>query len=231
TFAYLTVKDRLPIILTRVIDHLYREKDVIGSQYGEEAQEGCKRIVGSLSQLKNEMQTNKPLRLLQSRQPPTQYDDTDIWNREFDRSTVENEVEPKWYTASWLYVECYMYARIYEAFSLCDALQNYDPFSAPKDKSLIDSQQATDSLATHVLSLCNVIPTVAHQQLKTDFVNLLEVTLWGNKCDLSISGGADYAQSFDLIASLGQLRPNILDNHTESLWQLLVALPEDQRDI
>ena len=33
------------------------------------AQEGCKEVVGRLSQMKNEMQTNKDLQLLQAPQP------------------------------------------------------------------------------------------------------------------------------------------------------------------
>lgn len=231
TFAYLTVKDRLPIILTRVIDHLYREKDTFAAEYGEDAQEGCKTIVGQLSQLKNEMQTNKPFCVMEAWHPQPIYDDSDIYNREFEKFTLENEVEPKWFTAPWLYAECYMYARIHRAFSLCAGLQSYDPFSSQKDKSLIDSLQAIESLAAHILSVCNIIPTLTHLLLRQHVIQLLEVSLWGNKCDLSISGGADVAQGADMIASLDQYRPYILANHSDSLWQLLVALPEDQRDI
>ncbi|XP_068201245.1 damage-control phosphatase ARMT1-like [Palaemon carinicauda] len=231
TFAYLTVRDRLPIILTRVIDHLYRDRDIISTQYGEDALEGCKQVVSALSQLKNEIQTNKSLRLLQRRDPPQMFDDTDIWNREFEKYITENEVPPKWFTASWLYLECYMYAKIHESFSLCDALQNHDPFQDLKEKSLTDSQEAVESLAAHIISLLNILPTLTHQLLKQNFIQLLEASLWGNKCDLSISCGADVAQTSDLMKCLDTLRENILVNQSDSLWQLLVALPEDQRDI
>lgn len=37
------------------------------------AQEGCKEVVGRLSQMKNEMQTNKDLQLLQAPQPSNPY--------------------------------------------------------------------------------------------------------------------------------------------------------------
>lgn len=60
---------------------------------------------------------------------------------------------------------------------------------------------------------------------------LFQISLWGNRCDLSISCGADRPQEADLIFSLDKLRPNILENNSDSLWQLLVSLPEDQRDI
>lgn len=35
SFAFKTVKDRLPIILTRLIDHLVRDKDYIAQNFGE----------------------------------------------------------------------------------------------------------------------------------------------------------------------------------------------------
>lgn len=35
SFAYLTVKDRLPTILTKVIDTIHRSKDKIFEEYGE----------------------------------------------------------------------------------------------------------------------------------------------------------------------------------------------------
>merc|ERR1712013_487247 len=43
TFAYPTIKDRCPVILCKAIDHLHRERNVIGRE---------------LSKLRYEMQTN-----------------------------------------------------------------------------------------------------------------------------------------------------------------------------
>lgn len=34
TFAFYTVKDRLPVILTKVVDHLARSKEELVQQYG-----------------------------------------------------------------------------------------------------------------------------------------------------------------------------------------------------
>ncbi|CAL4204977.1 unnamed protein product, partial [Meganyctiphanes norvegica] len=116
SFAYQTVKDRLPVILTRVIDHIYRDKDIIAAKYGEGARDECKEITNRLSQLKNELQTNKPLKIIQPKRNPGTYDDSEWWNNIFESYCEVHGEVPKWYTASWLYVECYMYAKIHESF-------------------------------------------------------------------------------------------------------------------
>lgn len=231
SFAYQTVKDRLPVILTRVIDYLYRERIALGLKYGEAAQEGTKEVVGRLSQMKNEMQTNKDLRLLHSPQPSNPYDDSELWNHQFERFVSKHEVPPKWFTAPWLYVECYMYTRIHEAFYLCDSLRDFDPFEEQKQKSLEGSHSAVEALTEKVLAVCNNLPSQTQDQLKQHVLKFFEVSLWGNQCDLSISGGADRSQETDVLSVLESLRSNIIVNDSSALWQLLVSLPEDQRDI
>ncbi|PSN30855.1 Protein-glutamate O-methyltransferase [Blattella germanica] len=113
SFAYLTIRDRLPVTVTNVIDHLVRDKEKIISDFGEQAKEESKEIIGKFSKLKNELQTNKPFELLTS-------DGSDVqkWN-EYQRKEAENEGEdPKWFSTSWLYAECYFYRRIRHAFEL-----------------------------------------------------------------------------------------------------------------
>lgn len=41
SFAYLTVKDRMPTILTKVIDTLHRNKDKFLEEYGKVGFTGC----------------------------------------------------------------------------------------------------------------------------------------------------------------------------------------------
>lgn len=41
SFAYLTVKDRLPTILTKVIDTIHRNKDKFLEEHGEVGFAGC----------------------------------------------------------------------------------------------------------------------------------------------------------------------------------------------
>ncbi|KAG0712003.1 Protein-glutamate O-methyltransferase [Chionoecetes opilio] len=230
SFAYLTVKDRLPVILTRVIDYLHRERTSLGSRYGMAAQEGCKEVVGRLSQMKNEMQTNKDLQLLQA-QPTNPHDDSELWNHQFESYVSEHEVTPKWFTASWLYVECHMYARIHEALFLCNALREFDPFEEQKQKSLEDSLPAIEALIEKVSTTCTTLSSQTQDQLKQHVLTFFEVSLWGNRCDLSLSGGDERFQEGDVLLSLEKLRNKIIVNDSNMLWQFLTSLPEDQRDI
>lgn len=50
---------------------------------------------------------------------------------------------------------------------------------------------------------------------------LFQISLWGNKCDLSLSGGESSSQKTSIINSLEDLKPFILVNDMEHLWSLL----------
>ncbi|UYV69052.1 C6orf211 [Cordylochernes scorpioides] len=159
SFAYRTVKDRMPVILTKVVDHLYRERREIARVYGEDAREEVKAVIGRLSKLRNEMQTNKPMLPLESSE-----EDVDLWNLYLE----EQPEVPHWFESAWLYVECYMYRRIKEAFEL----------------RLICGDVCTQN------------------------------SLWGNRCDLSLSAGEQ------IVSSRGT-SDHILVDDWESVWSLL----------
>lgn len=75
--------------------------------------EDLKVVVGGLSRLKNELQTDKDLQILSS-----DGDDVELWNRYLREQQERTGVTPSWYTAAWLYVECYTYRRVREIFEL-----------------------------------------------------------------------------------------------------------------
>uniref|UniRef100_A0A672KGW2 Sugar phosphate phosphatase n=1 Tax=Sinocyclocheilus grahami TaxID=75366 RepID=A0A672KGW2_SINGR len=75
SFAYLTLRDRLPTILTKVIDTLHRNKDNFFKEYGEEGIQADKRAISFLSKLRNELQTDKPVQALTDNA-----EDTEAWN-------------------------------------------------------------------------------------------------------------------------------------------------------
>ena len=59
---------------------------------------------------------------------------------------------------------------------------------------------------------------------------LLQISLWGNKCDLSISVGVQNSQLNDPLDALKMLRPNILVNETDQLWQYLQLNNQEKND-
>lgn len=83
----------------------------------QDALADLKEIVAKLSKLKNELQTNKPIRLLSDGGI-----DEKLWNEflQNDRQIQQDAdgAEPAWFQSAWLYVECYFYRRIVSTIKL-----------------------------------------------------------------------------------------------------------------
>lgn len=112
TFAYPTIKDRCPVILCKVIDHLHRERNNIGRDMGAEAMDGVSKVVEELSKLRYEMQTSKPIVDIVDG-----IGNCNVWNDYLKEQKV-NEKNPSWFSSAWLWVECYMYRRITQALNM-----------------------------------------------------------------------------------------------------------------
>ncbi|XP_005065944.2 damage-control phosphatase ARMT1 isoform X1 [Mesocricetus auratus] len=218
SFAYLTVKDRLPQILTKAIDTLHRHRSEFFEKHGQEGMEAEKKAISLLSKLRNEVQTDKPIIRLADK-----WVDTDIWNQylEHEQSLLdESDGEPHWFFSPWLFVECYMYRRIHEAVIQSPPIHDFDVFKESKDENFFESQESIDALCMHLEQL-KPARDLHKDQLKDELFKLLQISLWGNKCDLSLSGGKSSSQKTDVMNSLEGLKPFILINDTESLWALL----------
>lgn len=83
----------------------------------KEGLEDLKQICGRLSQLKNEMQTNKKL----TEVPADGTGDEAQWNVCLQADSQLQEAagaESAWFVSPWLLTECYFYRRIYSAIRL-----------------------------------------------------------------------------------------------------------------
>ncbi|KAH1173600.1 damage-control phosphatase ARMT1 [Mauremys mutica] len=219
SFAYFTIKDRLPQILTRVIDTLHRHKNEFFEEHGEKGIEAEKNAISILSKLRNELQTDKPLVPLDDKLP-----DVPLWNQylEYQQNLLDGNEQPSWFQSPWLYVECYMYRRIHEALVHNPPIDDYDVFKEAKVHSFFESQQAIIALCTYLQELLKNIEDLDEKQLQEEFFKLLQVSLWGNKCDLSISAGEDNSQKASPLKLLDNLKTFILVDDMESIWSLLI---------
>ncbi|CAN9507486.1 unnamed protein product [Ophioblennius macclurei] len=220
SFAYLTIKDRMPTILTKVVDTIHRNKNKFFEEYGEEGIQAEKKAISLLSKLRNEVQTDKPvLELTDSLQ------DTESWNQYLQRQQgLHGDQESvSWFKSPWLYVECYMYRRIHEAILLNPPINDYDVFNEGKTQSFFESQQAVMILCTYLEGITKNIEELSKPQMFEHFNKLLQVSLWGNKCDLSISAGQENSQKNSPIEALNSLQPFILVNDSEAVWSTLTS--------
>ncbi|XP_061126257.1 damage-control phosphatase ARMT1 [Syngnathus typhle] len=220
SFAYLTVRDRLPTILTKVIDTLHRNRNIFFEEYGEEGIQAEKQAISLLSKLRNELQTDKPILALTDG-----LEDTDSWNRYLQRQQWPhgNQELVSWFKSPWLYVECYMYRRIREALWLNPPISGYDVFKEGKTQSFFESQQAIVALCTFFEDFNKNLGDIPENQLQEYFNKLLQICLWGNKCDLSISAGMDNSQKTSPIDSLATLQKFILVDDSDVMWSRLIS--------
>lgn len=220
SFAYLTVRDRLPTILTKVIDTIHRNKHKFFEEYGEEGIEAEKQTISLLSKLRNELQTDKPVLALTDG-----LQDTESWNQYLQRhQRGQGDQEPvSWFKSPWLYVECYMYRRIQEALWLNPPISDYDVFNEGKTQSYFESQQAVMVLCSHLEEVNKNMAEISKNQLFEQLNKLLQVSLWGNKCDLSISAGQENSQKTSPIDSLTSLQPYILVDDSSMVWSTLTS--------
>uniref|UniRef100_A0A8C4VDJ6 Coiled-coil domain containing 170 n=1 Tax=Falco tinnunculus TaxID=100819 RepID=A0A8C4VDJ6_FALTI len=219
SFAYFTIKDRLPQILTRVIDTLHRHKNEFFEEHGEKGVEAEKRAISFLSKLRNELQTDKPVTPLEDELP-----DAALWNHylDYQRNLSNGNGEPSWFQSPWLYVECYLYRRIHAALAQNPPIDNFDVFKEGKAQNFFESQEAVIALCTYFQELLKNIKDLDEKQLQEELFKLLQVSLWGNKCDLSFSAGEGRSQKSSPLQSLENMIPYILVNDMEKLWSLLV---------
>lgn len=181
----------------------------------QDAKEDIKTIVGALAKLKNEMVTNKPVSKTGSK----------VWdsylqhvaNLYFDG----NPEDVTWYLTPWLHVECYFYRRIDDAFKLSEHLKNFDPFKKQKEEGFTCSKKSSALLGEFVL-----------KSESTDDVlrSLMEVGLWGNRCDLSLSSGEEVSQLGNLVDQLQGLSKFILCDDSSNFWKVLKDAKESNTE-
>ncbi|XP_064412061.1 damage-control phosphatase ARMT1 isoform X2 [Latimeria chalumnae] len=219
SFAYLTIRDRLPEILSKVVDTVHRHKNKFFQEHGQEGVEAEKRVISFLSKLRNELQTDKPVIPLTDGLP-----DSELWNQylQQQKALLGRNERPSWFKSPWLYVECYMYRRIHEAVKLNPPIGDFDVFNEGKTESFYKSQKAICALCIHLEELNGKMKDLHEEQLKEEFMKLLQISLWGNRCDLSISAGRDNSQKSSLLASLEGLKAFILVDDSKSVWSVLL---------
>jgi damage-control phosphatase, subfamily III len=100
SFAYISAKDRWPVILTGAIDDVHR---AVSESHGEAKVKEGKTIVESIAKLKYELQHNRTLTPLPGDGQP----DIDGYNEELKALGT-----PTWFNLPWLYGECYLYRQV-----------------------------------------------------------------------------------------------------------------------
>ncbi|XP_037293136.1 damage-control phosphatase ARMT1 isoform X2 [Manduca sexta] len=175
SFAYYSLKERLPIILTKIIDYCSREGSKIKSS-NSASDEDVRSYIQYITKLKNDLMTNKKYDLLTEDTAEAK-----LWNQ-----WIQSADNQYYFTNTWVFTECYVYRRLREGCELSKGLKNFDPFEEQKQTSFTNSLEVMCVVAERLTAM---LPESDKDKRKADFITLLKICLWANKCDLSLSMG------------------------------------------
>lgn len=216
SFAYYTIQERLPIIITKILDQVTRDKDEIGGMFnGEETKDDIKEVIANMSQLKYELQTNKELAPLYGNEA-----DKDVWNTFIEQLGNDRA----YFSVKWLYAECYLYRRIKSIFEQTKSLKEYDCFRKQKCSAFIASLPSMRSVIKYTDEFYINHATADEStidQIEDFFYKLLRINLWGNRCDLSISNGREVQQSGSPFELLAEFESCILADQSRDIWNCI----------
>ncbi|KAJ3499401.1 hypothetical protein NMY22_g19513 [Coprinellus aureogranulatus] len=159
-FSYDTVVRRWPIIITSIIDELHNACHflVLESQTLEDADHERKatietriregnEIVSKISKLKYEMARDRAL----ERIPDDGEPHSEVYNEELRK--LEEDKRNTWFTAPWLFAECYLYRLLRSFFVATTQWKDYDPFRLSKIKTFKSSKASILKIATTMQEL------------------------------------------------------------------------------
>ncbi|KAK3067116.1 Hairy/enhancer-of-split with YRPW motif protein 2, partial [Teratosphaeriaceae sp. CCFEE 6253] len=191
SFAFISARDRWPIILTSAIDDVHK---AVSKATDPAKQEEGKSITQNLAKLKYELQHDRALTPLIDDGKP----DIAAYNAE-----LAQRGNPKWFDVAWLYAECYLYRRMATLFSTSTHWRSYDVFSKQKMSTFRSSRPAVLELAARYndmtkqfqsgdSALANASSHEREQAEKALFTEMCEICLWGNATDLSLLTNLSY---------------------------------------
>ncbi|XP_004534804.1 protein-glutamate O-methyltransferase isoform X2 [Ceratitis capitata] len=176
SFAYKTMRNRLPAILENIIENITKDAENIIAEFGEETRKEIYDVADRILKLKFKLENDYVMKTFKG-----EARDKKLWN---DFLNQQNNDSNSFLKACWLYAECYVYRRLYYFFENHRILKTYDYFSQNKQKAFTISVGA-------MLNVFEVLQSMKSHISDDNLKLLLKLNLWGNRCDLSISSGKE----------------------------------------
>lgn len=220
-FTYESLHDRVPHILTDVINGFYLAIENRQDQGDKAVAEG-KTLLSELSKLKHEMVTDKRLTPLEE----DGVGDIATWNKWL----TDYFPDASWYSTPFLTWETYLYRRIASIFKRSKYWNEFDFFADKKESTFRASMTAVAKLCGRVESLINECQANKGNQTKIHlaFVEMLQASLWGNQTDLSMFPDLSHEKLEEMQAriSSGENNGRIVSNHADGIWKIVSQLKD-----
>ncbi|KAG8793189.1 hypothetical protein FRC12_003560 [Ceratobasidium sp. 428] len=218
SFAHATMGVRLPTILGKAIDDVWR---TLNEECEESRIVDLLECIERMDVLMTDLSENHKLRFIVD----DGEGDIPLWNKEIAKFFQGKD----FMTAPWLFAEAYKYRRLHECFSVSKYWKDYDVFFRQKCDTFSRSSQAVFELSTR-FAHPHALPSGENQleSIRLIFRELTQVCLWGNSTDLSLlinmteedikklqSTGGDHLAATEV---------NILGNDLDKLWDSVASL-------
>lgn len=232
SFAAITVRYRLPQIITKTIDFLVRNKTnlknyglVVESAPDDQVLEEAKALISKLAELKKNFEVLRPSEYFVKKDLGEEFsyfnDDVDIWNKQLEENKMPDGQLPNPHESAWLLMEAYLYRKMKDIQLDFTHLKMLDLFCEQKLRAMVKSMPQMTVIAKHVLE-CE---STEQQNEFTRFKLFMHLSLWGNKCDLSIANMdatkaevADMKSVEELKEYIDSMNGNILCDHLVQVW-------------
>ncbi|XP_023167409.1 damage-control phosphatase ARMT1 [Drosophila hydei] len=204
SYAYYSLLNILPVVLTKVIDSLTKDKSELVEQFGENVRDELKIIIGLISRLKYELQTDKPFQKFTGDES-----DRESWNNFL--ANLPNKAR-SFYQACWMHTECYMYRKLYSFVENSIFLKQFDYFAKIKQHTLTSCQDDIVSLAKY---------TRRTESKFEAFDEILKINLWSTRNDLSKNeNGLSF--NMNVLEDVAVTDSHILVNEAPEIWKCLL---------
>ncbi|KAI8610823.1 hypothetical protein BC830DRAFT_1172404 [Chytriomyces sp. MP71] len=231
-FAYPTVIRRWPVIVVDVINAVLARDASDPAVHAEGS-----KVIARLSALKYELTRMRPASVeafsssadLDDESKDAKGDvhqELEQFNAFWKAAIQEHFPRHSFLSASWLFSECMLYARIHAAVNSQPTWRGYDVFLGDKKKGFRDLNDKVLRIAeTHQGLMSNL---QIHELTQTDFKrhlhDLFLLSLWGNATDLSMFAGLS-ANEIEAMRAGASGEENILSNHLPEILDYIATSP------
>ncbi|KIO17032.1 hypothetical protein M407DRAFT_18970, partial [Tulasnella calospora MUT 4182] len=230
SFSYTTVVKRWPVIITNLIDCVYNANHDLTVTSTTSVTEDL---------VKKKIEEGKAIIETASKLNPIPDDGgphVELYNTELEKLSANGK--GTWFTAPWLYAECYLYRLIRTWFSLTEHWTQFDPFFILKEDTFKGSGAAVYQLA---LTMAEIDAEAEKGSLEKDlarlevlFDEMIQMCFWGNATDLSLlttlsTGDIEKLQTVGKEAQAAS-RKFILRDDIDAAWQHLKSLSNARLD-
>ncbi|KAF1755379.1 hypothetical protein GCK72_021948 [Caenorhabditis remanei] len=228
TFAYFTVRDRWPKIVTSLVDQLARRRAELIEQYGNGVERDIADILEKFAKLRYEIMTDKALcNLCEDRLDGRKW--REMLN-DMRTGIMPNDTEElTYFKGPWLFVECFLYRYIYSAFNITNHLGQMDYFEESKKKNFMDHLPQIEESAAFLMKI-SAKDAPVHELFGIN--TILKSSLWGNRADMSLTGGDDHTMKMSSIAASSKLADFVLiDDVNELICKVLGPLQINEKKL